>query len=86
MFSSPIVHISCSENVQLVEPATVKVPLNLCEDKKALGLVLSADHVRILHLATKGRSPEWTKITDQLETKPVVTNGIVTFQVKHYCR
>ena len=85
MLASPIVHISCSENVELVEPATIKVPLTLCEDKKGLATVLSADHVRILHLTTKGRSPEWTEITDQLETKPVVTNGIVTFQVKHFC-
>ena len=86
MLAGPVLHISCSQNVELLEPGTIKVPLTLREDKRALATDLSTGYIRVLHLTTKGRSPEWTEITQELETEAVVNTGIVTLQVKHFCR
>jgi len=35
---------------------------------------------------SKEKLQEWTESTDQLVMPPVLANGIVTFQVKHFCR
>ena len=71
----------------LSEAATIKLPLSLYEEKPLLDTDLSSGHLRILHYSSaKEESPTWTEITDTLETKATVTDGIVTFQVKHFCR
>ena len=84
MLAGPILHISCSHNVKLLEPAKIKVPLTLFEGKREL-TDLASGQWRLLHYSRE-KPQEWTESTDQLEMPPVLTDGILTFQVKHFCR
>ena len=85
LLPGPVLHISCSQNVKLLEAATIKIPLTVREDGRSLATKLSSGHLRVLHYSSvKGRPPEWIEITDTLETEAVVSDGIVTFQVKHF--
>ncbi|KAL9961847.1 hypothetical protein ACROYT_G030874 [Oculina patagonica] len=84
MLVGPILHISCSHDVELLEPAKLKVPLAFFEGKRELA-DLSSGQWRILHYSRE-KSQEWAECTDQLEMPPVLIDGIVTFQVKHFCR
>ena len=84
MLAGPILHISCSHNVELLKPAKIRIPLTLFEGKKELA-DLPSGQWRLLH-HSKENSQEWAESTDQLEMLPVLTDGIVTFQVKHFCR
>ena len=84
MLAGPILHISCSHNVELSEPAKIRIPLTLFEGKREL-TDLASGQWRILH-CSKEKSQEWTENTDQLEMPPILTDGIVTFQVRHFSR
>ncbi len=84
MLVGPILHISCSHNVELLEPAKIKVPLALFEGKKELA-DLSSGQWRLLHYSRE-KSQDWTESTEQMEIPPVLTDEIVTFQVKHFSR
>ena len=84
MLVGPVLHISCSHNVELLEPATITIPLTFFRGRRELAHLLSSQW-RILH-CSREKSEEWTESTDQLVMPPVLTDGIVTFQVTHFCR
>ena len=84
MLAGPILHISCSHNVELLKPAKIKVPLTLFKGKRDMA-DLSSGQWKMLHYS-KEKSKGWVETTDQLEMPPVLTDGIVTFQVKHFCQ
>ena len=84
MLVGPVLHISCSHGVELLEPAKIKVPLALFEGARELA-ELSSGQWRILHYSRE-KSEEWAESTDQLAMPPVLKDGIVTFHVKHFCR
>ena len=85
MLVGPILHISCSHDVELLEPAKISVPLALFEGKRELADMHSGQW-RILHCQSRQKSQEWTDITDQLEMSVALTDEIVTFQVKTFCQ
>ena len=79
----PVVHISSSQNIEHMEPVTIKVPLALRESKHDLS-ELSNEVIRISYLDSAGK--QWKDITGQLEEPVTVKNGILEFKVKHFCR
>ena len=78
----PVIHISSSQNIEHMEPVTIKVPLALRESKHDLS-ELSNEVIRISYLDSKGK--QWRDITGQLEGPVTVKDGIVEFKVKHFC-
>ena len=79
----PVIHISSSQNIEHMEPVTIKVPLALRESKHDLS-ELSNEVIRISYLDSKGK--QWRDITGQLEGPVAVKDGIVEFKVKHFSR
>ena len=84
MLVGPVLHISSSDNVELMEPAKITIPLTFFKGKRELEDLLSGEW-KILH-NLREKSQEWTENTVQLVMPPVLKDGIVTFQVKHFCR
>ena len=85
MFVGPILHISCSNNVKLSAPAKISLPLALT-DGEIEPAELHSGQVKILHFNSREESQEWTDITDHLDMPVVLRDGIVTFQVKTFCK
>lgn len=81
----PILHISCSHDEELLEPAEINVPLALFEGKKEL-VNAHSGLWRVLHFKSTQETVQWTDITDQLDIPVFLTDGIVKFQVKTFCR
>ena len=77
----PVIHISSSQNIEHMEPVTIKVPLALRESKHDLS-ELSNEVIRISYLDSEGK--QWRDITGQLEGPVAVKDGIVEFKVKHF--
>ena len=77
----PVIHISSSQNIEHMEPVTIKVPLALRESKHDLS-ELSNAVIRISYLDSEGK--QWRDITGQLEGPVTVKDGIVEFKVKHF--
>ena len=84
MLVGPVLHISSSDNVELLEPAKITIPLTFFQGKRELEEPLSGEW-KILH-NSREKSQEWTESTVRLVMRPVLAGGIVTFQVKHFCR
>ena len=84
VFLGPILHISCSLDIELQEPALIRIPITLQQDQIKLP-DLSSSHVRIFYRNKKDKSKEWVEITRQLKMKAQIENGVVTFQVNHLC-
>ena len=84
MLVGPVLHISSSHNVELLEPAKITIPLTFFQGRGDLENLLLGQW-RILH-NSREQLQEWTESTDQLVMPPVLVDGIVTFQVKHFCR
>ena len=78
MLVGPILHILCSHEVNLLEPARIKLPLEFFKGKREL---VHSGQWRVFHF-----QQEWADITDQLEMSVSLTDGIVTFKVKAFCR
>ena len=76
----PVLHISCSHGITLLEPAKINLPLALFKGDREL-LDMHSGQWRIFHF-----QQEWTDITDRLEMSVAITDGIVTFKVKTFCR
>ncbi|KAJ7363162.1 hypothetical protein OS493_011440 [Desmophyllum pertusum] len=85
VFLGPILHISCSLDVELQEPAFIRIPITLQQDQTKLP-ELSPSHISIFYCSTKDKSQEWVEITKQLETPAQIENGVVTFQVNHFSK
>ena len=82
-FVSPILHISCPEEVALEEPAFIRIPITL-EEKQIDLQNLSSSQIRVFHRCTRKISQEWEDITRKLKTPPKLENGVVSFQVKRF--
>ena len=79
----PVIHILSSQNIEHIEPVTIKVPLALRESKHDLS-ELTNEVIRISYLDSEGK--QWRDITGQLEGPVTVKDGIVEFKVKHFSR
>ena len=86
VFVSPVLHISCTIELDFKEPASIRIPITLEQDQMKL-LDLSNCHIRIFYQSKKRTtSQEWVEITSELETPAKLENGVVSFQVNHFCR
>ncbi|XP_022806861.1 uncharacterized protein LOC111343925 isoform X2 [Stylophora pistillata] len=80
----PVLHITCSSALQLLEPAEITLPLSLRADAKRYkdlstrGIVVSAN-------ADDGITG-WKDITKELPRPVKLNDGMVTFQVTHFTR
>lgn len=81
--AGPILHILPSQEVSLVAPAVVTIPITLQEGMTELPDLSSSD-VRLFHRSSLDPSPEWTEITEQLKASTDLKNGIITVQVNHF--
>ena len=81
---SPILNISCSHDVQLSEPAKIRVPLTL-SDGGIEPMDLYAGQLKIRHFNSSEKSQESTDITDDLDMLAVLKDRKVTFEVKNFC-
>ena len=84
VFAGPILHISCSDEVKLLYPARITIPLTL-QDDRGWPYVPSV-HETISVLTADSESAEWTDITEDLNVPVDVKNGIVTFEVNHFSK
>ncbi len=80
----PVLHITCSPAIRLVEPATITMPLSLQADQIDFA-EYSSKNVRVL-VNYDEESSDWKEITDQLPRPADLTSGVVTFQVTHFTR
>ena len=80
----PILHITCSNNFELLEPATVTIPISLSADKREFS-EFSSSNVKVLAKLDEEAS-DWKEITRQLPSPADLTNGVVTFQVTHFSK
>lgn len=84
----PVLHITCSPEIQLLDPATITIPISL-QDKNEF-TELSSGNVRVLVNSYEedenetSQSADWEEITSQLPRPADLTNGVVTFQVTHF--
>jgi len=82
----PILHITCSPAIQLVEPATITIPTSLQADKNGCGEPsFESAHVRLL-MNSDEETSHWTEITEQLPRPADLTNCVITFQATHFTR
>ena len=83
LVAGPILQISPSEQVQLLAPARLTIPVTLREDTTKCPNY-SATDVRIFCRTSEDDEREWNEVTEQLENIAVLENGIVTFTVNHF--
>ncbi len=84
IIAGPVLHITCSHAIQLVEPATITTPISMqAETIDFTGF--SSKNVRVL-VNSDDESSDWKDITDQLPRPVDLTNAVVTFQVTHFTR
>lgn len=81
----PILDISSSCNIPHLEPVTIKIPLTLREGKRELAQLFPG-RMRILHCNSGDDLHAWEDITEQLEEPASITDGTVTFKMKHFSR
>ena len=84
VFAGPILHISCSDEVKLLHPARITIPLALRDDRG--WPYLPSDHKTISILTAGSGSTEWADITEDLNDPVDVKNGIVAFEVNHFSK
>ena len=84
VFAGPILHISCSNEVKLLHPARITIPLALRDDRGWPHV--PSDHRKILILTAGSESAEWADITEDLNDPVDVKNGIVAFEVNHFSK
>jgi len=84
VFVGPILHVSCSQEVKLLHPAKITIPLALRDDRE-WPYVLS-DHKMISVLTAGSESAVWADITEDLNVRVDVQNGIVAFEVSHFSK
>lgn len=84
IFVGPILHISCSQEVELLHPARITIPLTLRENRGYI--YLPSSHKKILVLNSPNESAEWAEITEKLNVPADLKNGIVTFEVNHFSK
>lgn len=76
----PILHITCSPRIKLQEPATITVPISLNGNE-----IVSTEYENVKVLVKNDdETSDWEEITDQLPRPADFTNGVVTFQAKHF--
>lgn len=87
VFVGPILHISCPVEIELQEPALIRIPIAVEQDQIKL-LDLSSSHIRVFYQGTRKKSQiqEWVEITSQLKTPLKLENGVVSFQVHHFSK
>ena len=83
LVAGPILQISPSEQVQLLAPARLTIPVTLRVDITKCPNY-SATDVRIFCRTSEDDEREWNEVTEQLENIAVLENGIVTFTVNHF--
>lgn len=84
IIAGPVLHITCSPAIQLVEPAIITIPTSLRADKNVCAEPSFKNaHVRLL-VNSDEETSHWTEITDRLPRPADLTNGLVTFQVTHF--
>jgi len=84
VFVGPILHVSCSQEVKLLHPAKITIPLALRHDR-GWPYVLS-DYKMISVLTAGSESAVWADITEDLNVPVDVQNGIVAFEVSHFSK
>lgn len=82
VFAGPILHISCSDEVKLLHPARITIPLALRDDRR--WPYVPSDQKTILVLTASSESAKWADITGDLNVRVDVKNGIVAFEVNHF--
>ena len=86
----PVLHITCSPEIQFFDPATITLPLSLQGNDEFAEL--SSGKVTVLVNTYEedenesDQRAEWEEITSQLPRPADLTNGVVTFQVTHFSR
>lgn len=87
VFVAPILHVSCSKEVEHKTPASIRIPITLPQEKSEQQSKLenlSSSHIRVC--SRRDESQEWDEITGQSEPPPKLENGVVAFQVDNISR
>ena len=79
----PVLYISGSQNVTVIAPVIISIPLTLRKGKQELA-ELCPGELRILQCESLVEPHDWKDITDQLDEPPRLVNGKVQFKVKHF--
>ena len=82
MVTGPVLHVTCPEFVQLVEPASITLPISLEAHENHFAEYSSSDV--IVYLNSENEMSEWQEITEELPKPVVLMDGVVTFQVAHF--
>lgn len=84
VFVGPILHVSCSQEVKLLHPAKITIPLALRDDGG--WPYVPSDHKIISVLTAGSESSVWADITEDLNVPVDIQNGIVAFEVSHFSK
>ena len=79
----PVLYISGSQNVTLIAPVIISIPLTLRKGKQELA-ELCPGELRILQCESLVEPHDWKDITDQLDEPPRLVDGKVQFKVRHF--
>ena len=88
VFLGPILRINCSEGVQFLKPATIRLPISLREqqDLNLRPICGSTCDVKVLFLNSDDNQKTWIDITDDLVNPPSVDGKFVSFEVERFSR
>ena len=84
IFAGPVLHLSCSQGGEFQKPVTITMPVSLRRDANDVP-DLSKEHVRIFYQTSSAAVTDWRDVTHELESPADLRDGVVTFQVKHFC-
>ena len=79
----PVLYISGSQNVTVIAPVIISIPLTLRKGKQELA-ELCPGELRILHCESLVEPHDWKDITDQLDEPARLVDGKVQFKVRHF--
>lgn len=84
VLAGPVLHITCSSAIQLLEPAEITLPMSLSANEEQYVDFSTRDIV--VSANSDDGTTGWKDITKELPRPPELNDRVVTFQVRHFTR
>ncbi|XP_022803161.1 uncharacterized protein LOC111340569 isoform X2 [Stylophora pistillata] len=84
VLAGPVLHITCSSAIQLLEPAEITLPMSLSANEEQYVDFSTCDIV--VSANSDDGTTGWKDITKELPRPAELNDRVVTFQVRHFTR